>query len=152
MWKLRFQQVSSYFFPQFSHFVFTLPLYRELQVFQPKGRCFCFLRALISERYIMLLLGSWRKLAYRQIHDNNRTKARQCQSSQKGVSRFLLKISAISAISAGHKKLSWFSWFSMLNKYFCEYLRFDYRLPLSRLGIVDASITLLSLLQLFCVR
>ena len=52
--------------------------------------CFFFLKTLISERYVMSLLGKWWKPAYNQIHNNDRTKGTKCQSLQKGFLRFLL--------------------------------------------------------------
>jgi hypothetical protein len=49
---------------------------------------FCFLKALISERYVMVLAGRWRKLAYDQIHDNSRTKAQSAKDFKKGFCGF----------------------------------------------------------------
>jgi hypothetical protein len=45
---------------------------------------FFFLKALISKGYVLLLLGKWWKLAYNQIHDDNRTKAQSAKASKKG--------------------------------------------------------------------
>jgi hypothetical protein len=61
---------------------------------------FFFLKALISERYVLLLAGRWWKLAYDQIHVDSRTKAQSAKAFEKGFLWFLLKISVISAISA----------------------------------------------------
>ena len=44
---------------------------------------FFFLKALISKGYVLLLLGKWWKLAYNQIHDDNRTKAQSAKAFKK---------------------------------------------------------------------
>ena len=59
---------------------------------------FFFLKALISERYVMLLAGRWWKLAYRQIHGNGRTKAQSAKACKKRFLRFLFKIRGICEI------------------------------------------------------
>ena len=59
---------------------------------------FFFLKALISERYVLLLAGRWWKRAYDQFHDDR--KAQSAKAFEKGFLWFLLKISVISAISA----------------------------------------------------
>ena len=45
---------------------------------------FFFLRALISERYVMVSAGRWWKLAYSQIHDDSITKAHSDKALRKG--------------------------------------------------------------------
>ena len=45
---------------------------------------FFFLKALISERYVMILAGRWWKLAYKQLHGNSRTKAQSAKACKKG--------------------------------------------------------------------
>jgi len=49
---------------------------------------FFFLRALISERYVLLSTGRWGKLAYSQIHDDNRIKAQSAKAFKKGLLGF----------------------------------------------------------------
>ena len=48
--------------------------------FLARRAVFFFLKALISERYVMLLAGRWWKLAYDQLHGDNRTKAQSAQA------------------------------------------------------------------------
>ena len=50
---------------------------------------FCFLKALISERYVMILAGNWWKFAYRQIHDNIITEAQSAKAFKKGILVFV---------------------------------------------------------------
>ena len=64
-------------------------MYANCRFFSEAG--FFFLEALISERYVMLLSGRWWKLAYGQIHDNDRTKAQGAKGSKKGFLGFCLK-------------------------------------------------------------
>ena len=45
---------------------------------------FFFLKALISEGYVLLLAGRWWKLAYSQILDNGITKAQSAKDVKKG--------------------------------------------------------------------
>ena len=45
--------------------------------------CFCFLEALASFGCVLVSAGRWCKLAYNQIHDDSRTRARQCQAFKK---------------------------------------------------------------------
>jgi len=50
---------------------------------------FFFLKALISERYVVALAGRWWKFAYIQIHDNDGTKAQSAKDFKKGFYGFV---------------------------------------------------------------
>jgi hypothetical protein len=50
---------------------------------------FFFLKALISERYVVALAGRWWKFAYSQIHDNDGTKAQSAKDFKKGFYDFV---------------------------------------------------------------
>ena len=62
------------------------------------GTGFFFLKALPDGGRVQLLAGRWWKLAYDQIHDNNRTKAQSAKAFKKGFMGFVQN-SVISAIS-----------------------------------------------------
>jgi len=49
---------------------------------------FFFLKALISERYVMILTERWWKPAYNQIPDNGRTRAQRAKAFKKGFAGF----------------------------------------------------------------
>ena len=59
---------------------FNFSLLSKNDGFLARRAMFFFLKALISERYVMLLAGRWWKLAYDQLHDDNRTEAQSAQA------------------------------------------------------------------------